>query len=147
MGFKQGKYIPKNPEKYMGDTSDIVYRSSWEYKFMNYLDFNPAVLKWGSETVVVPYFFELDQKMHRYFVDFIMSVRNSAGDIVTYLVEIKPKKDTIAKQPKRMTEKAKANYMKSIYTMEKNKAKWEAAKKFASENNMIFKVITEDELF
>lgn len=147
MRFKQGKYNPINHDKYVGDINDVVYRSSWEYKMMYYLDFNPAVLRWGSETVVVPYFYEVDQKWHRYFVDFVMTVRNSKGQEVTYLVEIKPKKDTEAKMPKKMTEKSKMNYTKALLTKEKNEAKWKAATEFATNNGMIFKVLTEDELF
>lgn len=147
MRFKQGKYIPHNSEKYVGNANDIVYRSSWEQKFMIYLDTNPSVLKWGSETVVVPYFYQVDNKWHRYFVDFVMTVKNSSGATVTYLVEIKPTKDTEAKMPKRITEKSKANYMKALLTKEKNEAKWKAATEFAQVNGMIFKVITEKELF
>ena len=32
-GFIQGYFNPKNPEKYKGP-SPIIYRSSWERKFM-----------------------------------------------------------------------------------------------------------------
>lgn len=147
MAFKQGKFTPFNPQKYVGDVSDIVFRSSWEQKMCQWLDFNPAVLKWGSETVVIPYFYEIDNKWHRYFVDFIMTVKNSKGIEVTYLIEIKPKKDTVANKPKRMTEKAQMNYTRALLTKSKNEAKWKAATEYATQNGMTFKVITEDELF
>ena len=33
-----GKFTPKNPSKYRGDPTNIIYRSSWERRVMNYLD-------------------------------------------------------------------------------------------------------------
>ena len=51
----KGKYIPKNPQKYKGNPSQIIYRSLWERKFMVYCDRNDKVIEWGSEEVIVPY--------------------------------------------------------------------------------------------
>ena len=51
----KGKYVPENKEKYKGDIRKITYRSSWERWIMQWLDRNPRVAKWGSETVVIPY--------------------------------------------------------------------------------------------
>lgn len=42
---KPRKWFPKNPEKYVGDVNNIISRSSWETKFMNWCDQNPAVIK------------------------------------------------------------------------------------------------------
>ena len=68
MSYK-GKYIPKNPQKYKGDPSQVVYRSLWERKFMVYCDKNDKVVEWGSEEIIVPYRSPWDGKMHRYFPD------------------------------------------------------------------------------
>ena len=88
----KGKFYPRNPSKYKGDTTDIIYRSSWELKFMKYCDNNPNVLEWGSEEVVIPYRSPLDGKVHRYYVDFYIKVRTTKNEIKKYLIEIKPKK-------------------------------------------------------
>ena len=37
----QGKFRPKNPSKYKGDPTNIIYRSSWELTVFKYLDNNP----------------------------------------------------------------------------------------------------------
>jgi hypothetical protein len=51
MAYK-GKYYPSHPKKYKGDSSNIIYRSLWERKFMVYCDMNENILEWGSEEVV-----------------------------------------------------------------------------------------------
>jgi hypothetical protein len=145
--FKQGKFRPKNPDKYVGDVSNVVYRSSWEHRFMLYLDFNPAVLKWQSEELAIPYFFELDNKMHRYYPDFCAQIKSSDGSVNNFMIEIKPKKDTEIKQPKKMTEKAKRSLAYQAITVAKNEAKWDAARKYCEARNMKFMVMTEDQLF
>ena len=73
MNTLKGKYIPKNSAKYRGDYRNIIYRSSWELKFMKYCDGNPSILEWGSEEIIIPYRSPLDNKIHRYFVDFYIS--------------------------------------------------------------------------
>ena len=67
----KGRFRPKNPQKYKGDANNIIYRSTWEIKVMNYLDDNPNVIWWGSEELPIPYYSPVDKKMHRYFPDFI----------------------------------------------------------------------------
>ena len=66
----RGRYIPKNPDKYRGDRSNIIYRSSWERKLMVYCDITEAVIEWGSEEVIIPYLSPVDNRIHRYFPDF-----------------------------------------------------------------------------
>ena len=87
MSYK-GFFRPKNPSKYKGDPTNIIYRSRWELKFMVYLDSHPDVLSWGSEEVIIPYRSPIDNKVHRYFPDFVVKKRNPAGIIETLLVEI-----------------------------------------------------------
>ena len=141
--FKQGKFQPKNTFKYKGNITNIVYRSSWEYRFMLYLDNQPEITEWSSEEFFIPYFFEVDNKMHKYYPDFYFVKRDGSK----YLIEIKPMKDCEVKQPKKMTEKAKANYMRNIITVAQNESKWKAARAFCEINNIRFMVLTEKEIF
>ena len=101
--YYQGKYKVKNYQKYKGDPTNVIYRSSWELKFLKYCDLNDNVLEFGSEEVIVPYMSPLDNRIHRYFPDFYIKVREKNGKIKKYLIEIKPKKQVIgpSKNPKR----------------------------------------------
>ena len=145
--FLQGKFEPKNPKKYKGNLSNIFFRSSWERKFMIWCDSNKNVIEWSSEEVVIPYVYSLDNKAHRYFVDFYIKVKDNQGNIKKYLVEIKPKCQTIMpKRPKRETQKSKLRYIEEVKTYYKNKDKWAAAKRISEENGMGFLVMTEDDL-
>ena len=42
--WAQGMYVPKNPEKYIGNNKPR-YRSSWELRIMMFLDENKHILK------------------------------------------------------------------------------------------------------
>ena len=53
MSYK-GHYNPTNPQKYKGNSSNIIYRSLWERKFMVYCDTNSFILEWGSEEIIIP---------------------------------------------------------------------------------------------
>jgi hypothetical protein len=72
----QGYFKPKNPQKYKGDPTNIVYRSSWELKLMTYLDLHKDIVTWGSEELIIPYRSPIDNKIHRYFPDFIVTKIN-----------------------------------------------------------------------
>ena len=65
----KGMFKPKNPQKYRGDPTNIIYRSSFELKLMVYLDQHPEVISWGSEEIIIPYKSPIDNRYHRYFVD------------------------------------------------------------------------------
>ena len=147
--FRQGFFTPTHPEKYIGNVKNIVYRSSWELYFMrNFLDVNPSILKWSSEELVIPYISPLDGQKHRYFPDFYMEVKQPNNEIKKFLVEIKPQKDFVIKQPnKKMTEKQTIAYRNQILTVAKNKAKWDAAKEYCKLNKMEFIILSEKELF
>lgn len=141
--YHQRKFKPRNPGKYKGDPTTIVNRSSWETKFCIWLDQNPSVLEWNSEEVVIPYICPTDNKMHRYFVDMFVKIKDKQGQVKKYLVEIKPKAQT--QPPKTQTRKTK-RYIKEVMTWGKNQAKWKAAKRFAKLHDMEFLILTEDEL-
>lgn len=141
--YYQGKYTPKKPEKYMGDPTDIIYRSSWELKFMNWCDNTSSVIKWSSETTVVPYICPTDNRMHRYFVDFKIQVKDKDGNIKTYLVEIKPEVQTRPPAtPKRKTKR----YLTEVMTWGKNEAKWKYARDYCKDRGLEFVILTEKHL-
>ena len=141
--YSQGLFVPKFPDKYVGDISKIFYRSSWELKFMNCADNNPQVVKWGSEEIFLPYYSQVDQKTHRYFPDFIMLVEDNAGARKKYLVEIKPEAQTVP--PKQRNRKSK-NYINELATYSVNTSKWAAADEWCQRNGMEFLILTERHL-
>jgi hypothetical protein len=143
MSYK-GKYTPKNPLKYIGNPTQIVYRSLWERKFMVYCDTNTSVLEWGSETVVVPYKSPIDKKWHRYFVDFIVKVKTKKGFTETSIIEIKPKKQC---SPPKKKSRVTKTYIHESLTFAKNEAKWKAANEYAENRGWKFVIMTEDTLF
>ena len=132
----QGKFIPKNPSKYKGNVRDIVYRSGYELKFMNWADLNQDVVEWASETVVIPYRSPLDRRIHRYFVDFYLKTVGG-----TYLIEVKPDRFTRPPEPRRKTKK----YLQEVAQWGVNEAKWKSAQEFCDDRGWIFKIITEKE--
>ena len=142
MSYK-GKYSPTFPKKYKGDPTNIVYRSLWERKFMKYCDLNENILEWGSEEIALPYRSPIDNRIHRYFPDFYIKVKESTGQIKKYIIEIKPKKQTI--EPKVQKRKTKS-YIYEVVEYAKNQAKWKAAEEFCKDRMWEFKVLTEDEL-
>ena len=142
MSYK-GRYRPSNPKKYKGDSSNIIYRSLWERKFMVYCDNQTKILEWGSEEIVLPYRSPIDNKVHRYYPDFYIKVRESNGKIKRYIIEITPKKQTV--EPKMKKRKTKG-YIYEVYEYAKNQAKWKAAEEFCKDRMWEFKVLTEDEL-
>ena len=142
MSYK-GKYIPTNKKKYVGDPYKIVYRSLWERKFMVYCDTNESILSWASEEIVIPYVSPIDNRMHRYFPDFFIKVKQNTGEIKNMIIEIKPKVQcSPPKIPKRKTIK----YLNEVKTWGVNEAKWKAAKEWCADRKMEFKLITEKEL-
>ena len=142
MAYK-GKYQPSFPKKYKGNPSNIVYRSLWERKFMVYCDKNENILEWASEEIALPYRSPLDSRIHRYYPDFYIKVRETNGIIKKMLVEIKPKKQCI--EPIRPKKKTKG-YIYEVKEYARNQAKWKAAREYCADRISEFKVITEKEL-
>jgi hypothetical protein len=143
MSYK-GKYQPSFPKKYKGDPTNIVYRSLWERTFMKYCDTNENILEWFSEEIAVPYRSPIDNKIHRYFPDFYIKVKESNGQIKKYIIEIKPKKQTLEPIPQKRKTKG---YIYEVYEYAKNQAKWKAAEEWCADRGYEFKVLTEDNLF
>lgn len=142
MSYK-GRYQPKNPQKYRGDVNNIIYRSLWERKFLVYCDTNENILEYASEEIALPYRSPIDNRVHRYFPDFYIKVKEQTGQIKKYIIEIKPKKQTI--EPKVQKRKTKS-YIYEVVEYAKNQAKWKAAEEFCKDRMWEFKVLTEDEL-
>jgi hypothetical protein len=139
----KGFFKPKNPEKYYGDATSIIYRSRWELRFMSYLDSHGDVKKWSSEELIVPYRSPIDGKLHRYFPDFWIEKINREGKLDTVVVEIKPFYQTVEPTPqKRLTKK----YLYEVKTWGVNKSKWDAAHKYCNERGWQFMIMTEHEL-
>jgi len=134
-----GRYKVKNIKKYQGDPDKVVYRSSWEKACFQWCDSNPDVTKWSSEEVVVPYKWDIDKRMHRYFVDLKVTFANGK----TILVEIKPEKETA---PPKRPDKSK-RYIGEAMTYVKNMNKWEAANSFAKDRGWEFQVWTEETIY
>ena len=142
--YKQGLYKLKNPKKYKGDPYNVVYRSSWELRAFKWLDHNTHVIEWGSEELAVPYISPIDNKNHRYFPDLIVKVKKFDGNIVTYMIEIKPYAQTIEPKPKKRVTKG---YINEVCTWGINNAKWSAAKEYCKHRDWEFKLLTEKDLF
>lgn len=140
----QGVFKPKNPQKYLGDPTKIIYRSRWELKFMMYLDSQRNVVQWASEEFCIPYRSPIDNRVHRYFPDFLVKKRTPENQIETLVVEIKPMSQS--RPPAPQTGKPTRAYLREVYNWGVNSAKWEAANKYCGERGWKFLVIGEKEL-
>lgn len=141
MSYK-GFFKPRNPLKYKGDPTGIVYRSSWELKFMTYLDDHQEVVEWSSEELAIPYRSPIDGKIHRYFPDFLVKIRKQ-NLTETMMVEIKPAKET---RPPAVLNKPTKRYLKEVYTWGINSAKWKAAEDYCRDRRWKFVIMTEHQL-
>ena len=138
-----GRFKPKNYKKYKGDPTNVFYRSLWERRFMVYCDNNPNILEWGSEEIIIPYKSPLDKKVHRYFPDFFIKYKNSSGEIIREIIEVKPKRHlSPPKEPKRKTKR----YLGEVNTYIVNQAKFKAAEEFCKDRKLGFRILTEEHL-
>jgi len=138
-----GKFTPKNPQKYVGDYKNIIYRSSWECRVMSWLDNSPDIISWASEELTIPYISPVDGKRHRYFPDFIVKVKNKDGKVSTMMIEVKPQKQSV--EPAKRSRVTK-QYITEVMTYGINQAKWKAAQEYCLDKGWQFKVLTEKEL-
>ena len=136
--WAQGKYTPKNPQKYIGKNVP-TYRSGWELTFMTFCDNNDSIIYWASESIKVPYKHPLTGKPTIYIPDFFVVYQNKRGQQVAEVVEIKPKKESIIE-----SKRANARTMAIVAV---NHAKWAAANAYCRANGLTFRVITEDDIF
>lgn len=142
--YTQGKYTPRNKEKYLGE-EDIICRSSWEFEFCKFLDNNPNVLRWKSEPIAIPYVKPTTQRVHRYFPDFWLEYKDANGLLVQEIIEVKPEKET--KPPSRKGRKSNKTKLYEDLTWAINQAKWQSAKSWCEQKGIRFKLVTENQLF
>jgi hypothetical protein len=149
--FKSVKFVPRNPEKYIGDIHNIIYRSSWEGRFCQYCDQNPNILKWSSEPVGIEYWSPIDKKAHTYHPDYYIKVKKTDGEEEGWLIEIKPSSQyQLEKKPViegNMTEKKIRSYNQQMETWIVNRAKFDAATRFAKHNGYRFGAVDENFIF
>lgn len=139
--YKQGFFYPRNLDKFVGKENKAIYRSGLELEYFRILDKNPNVLKWGSEEVVVPYFFE--NKWHKYYVDLFV-VFKFGESVKKYFIELKPYAQTV--EPKVSKRKKQMSMLYEAKQWAKNQAKWKAATDYAKKNGWEFHILTEKDL-
>lgn len=145
-GFIQGYFKPTNPNKYVGP-SPIIYRSSWERKFMIWCDTNPLVLLWSSEPVEIQYWSTMDQKQRTYNPDFYIKVQKNDGTEDHMIIEIKPEAQIKKPEPpKTNSRKAVENYKYLAEQYVLNRDKYNAAQLWAQDRGWRFAVMTEKSL-
>ncbi len=139
----KSKFTPRNPLKYHGDVDKITCRSSPERAICRYFDLNLNVVKWSSETHIVPYICATDGQWHRYYVDFYALLRNGEQ----LLIEYKPGSQTTPPTPpKKKTPKALMSYQNALNVYLKNQSKWKYATEYAKSKGMRFQVWSERHL-
>jgi hypothetical protein len=138
-----GKFSPKNTNKYLGDPTNIWYRSLWERRVMVYLDENSNVIEWSNEEIIIPYLSPVDNKIHRYFPDFFVRLRNKQGLIESTIIEVKPSSQT---KPPKMQKRTTRKYITEVMTWGVNEAKWKAADIYCKDRGWKFVVVTEKDL-
>lgn len=134
----QGRFVPKNPEKYAG-TSTPTYRSSWEFAFMQFCDNHPNIINWASEAIKIPYRNPLTGKQTVYVPDFLVVYQDKNGGQRTELIEIKPSSQT--------TLESAGKSKRNVASVAVNTAKWQAAHHWAQRMGITFRVVTESDIF
>lgn len=142
--FYQGKYSLNHPEKYKGNSSNIVFRSSWEYKAFVFCDNTPSIAYWNSEETIIPYVSPMDGRVHRYFMDLKVWIRMPDGTFKITLIEIKPYAETM--EPLKKQGKKKETLLREYATWNVNEAKWAAARALCAKQGWNFVIWTEKEL-
>ena len=144
LGSIKSLYFPQFPKKYNG-TLPIISRSRLETKFMQWCDFNQNVINWGSESFIVMYVdASRNNTIHKYFIDFNVTIRETNGKLTKYLIEIKPYSQT---RPPKLTKRTNPeSYKKRMMEYIRNCCKWKAASALAEKMGIKFLVITEKNL-
>ena len=136
--FAQGRFRCKNPEKYIGGSAPL-YRSSWEFTMMRFCDEHPIITQWVSEGIKIPYINPLTGKRTVYVPDFLIQFSDKTGKVRTELIEVKPANQTLQEKIGR------SRNNQAHYAL--NQAKWAAAKMWCKKQGIIFRVITENDIF
>lgn len=107
---------------------------------MKWCDENPDVVSWSSEEVVIPYVSPVDERAHRYYMDFKITFASGS----TMLVEVKPEYQT--RIPQRKKNQRQTKFLAEVKTFAVNDAKWKAAEIYAAKRGWKFVIFTEDTL-
>lgn len=142
----KGRYTPVYPDKYKGNRKNIIYRSSWELQVMRWCDHNSKVIEWSSEETIIPYRSPIDGRIHRYFPDFKVLIKNDKNELVSWLVEVKPKKQTLPPKKKTYKGAITKKYVQEVQTYAVNQSKFEAAEQYCINKGWKFMLLTEDHL-
>lgn len=142
----QGRFYPINPQKYRGDSKEIVYRSSWELAVMSRFDKDIRIKWWSSEEFVIKYWNPVKGREARYFPDFVIGVQH--GDVERIImIEVKPHAETLPpKPPKKNHAKSMQRYLSEQDTFAVNQAKWKAARELCQRKGLHFQIFTEYEI-
>ena len=141
--WRQGYFKPRHPEKYNGSLP-IVYRSGLELKVMRFFDENRNVISWGSESIIIPYLKPTDNKVHRYYLDFDVTIRDGKGNDTKYIIEVKPYKQTLP--PKNTGRKSNKTLVMEKVNYSINMSKWKSAREWAEKHGYVFNIITEKDI-
>lgn len=145
MAYK-GTFKPRNPHKYRGNPTNIIYRSRWELLLMDRFDKDSNVIWWQSEELAIPYRSPIDGRVHRYFPDFLVHLRDHTGSSKVVMIEVKPAAQTKPPTLKEGQNPRSRKYMSEVCTWGVNEAKWKAAKSYCSDRKYEFMIMTEKEL-
>lgn len=104
-----------------------------------FCDENSSIKQWASESIKIPYTDPHTGKRRHYTPDFLIQYVDAHGKMHNELIEVKPKNQTFLKEAGR----SKRNKVAT----EVNHAKWQSAVAFCDRVGLVFRVITEDELF
>ncbi len=135
----RAEFTPKNPQKYNGKLP-IITRSGWEWQVCMYLDAHPYCVGWSSESVSIPYVNPLTGRNSLYVPDFLVAFMDRSGRTWVEMWEIKPAKENPLIEGVRASRRDKL-------TQAINLAKWQAAAIWCSKQKIIFRILTERELF
>lgn len=135
--YAQGKYQIKNAEKYAGKKTP-TYRSGWEFTFMTFCDNNPAVVNWASEPFMIPYRNPFTGKNTIYVPDFLIVYVDKNQKKHAEVVEVKPKSQVALESARSDRDRAAAIL---------NAAKWAAAKAWCAQQGLIFRIVTEEDIY
>ena len=157
--YSQGPYKLINPNKYFGNDTP-KYKSSFELRMMEWADKNKNVIRWAYEPYYIEYKMSVppgfpdwtyeivDNKKHKYYIDFHVELLDVNGKLITYLLEIKPKSQTIEpKEPKRKTRASVSRYVANMKEFIKNTCKWATTNEYCRRKGFEFRVLNEDNLF
>ena len=136
--FAQGKFVPTQPAKYIGNKTP-KYRSSWEWRFMQFCDTHPSIQRWACESIKVPYRNPLTGRNSIYIPDFLIQYVDKNNATQIDIIEIKPQNQAVLES----VGKNKTRQAQFV----QNQAKWSAATNWCKQQGIRFRVVTENELF